>query len=238
MTDEQRDAALKRSLRATLLASSAATSDEPAGREAEAGALAAFRAARDAGLHGSGRTSPRDDWTPSARQRNRRHPLKTAVAALLASVTLGGVAIAAGDLPGPFPGAPAPAPEPRRSSFAPSTSPAIPENESTLGIPDRTDGPVAPPTSKDRDVLCHANEKSAHKDKTGESKSWRRLVRAAGGEEHVPAYCGQAHGPGHEAGAGIASEKGKRAASPQIDANSSEQPKPAHPLGKPRPDKP
>ncbi|MFB7371207.1 hypothetical protein ACFC0D_15330 [Streptomyces sp. NPDC056222] len=238
MTDEQRDAALKRSLRAALLASSAATSDEPADREAEAGALAAFRAARDAGLHGSGRTRPSDDWTPSAQQRNRGHTFKTAVAALLASVTLGGVAIAAGDLPGPFPDAPAPTPEPRRITIAPAPSSAVPENESGLGIPYRSDSPVAPLTSKDRDVLCHAYEKSAHKDKAAKSNSWRRLVSAAGGEEHVPAYCGRAHQPGHAAGAGNASEKDRRAASPKIDTNSSEQPKPVHPLGKPRPDKP
>ncbi|MET9728815.1 hypothetical protein ABZZ49_39705, partial [Streptomyces zaomyceticus] len=68
------------------------------------------RAARDAGLHASRRTRRRDDWTPGARRRLRRRSLGPALAALLAGVTVGGVAVAAVDLPVPFGNDPVPAP--------------------------------------------------------------------------------------------------------------------------------
>ncbi|GAP52112.1 uncharacterized protein SAZU_6985, partial [Streptomyces azureus] len=61
--------------------------------EAEQRAVAAFLAARDAGAHRA-RTRRRDDWRP----RERRHPgrsLKATLSVLLASLTLGGVAVAA-----------------------------------------------------------------------------------------------------------------------------------------------
>ncbi|OUC97302.1 hypothetical protein CA983_30675, partial [Streptomyces swartbergensis] len=61
--------------------------------EAEQRAVAAFVAARDAGVHRA-RTRRRDDWRP----RERRHPgrsLKATLSVLLASLTLGGVAVAA-----------------------------------------------------------------------------------------------------------------------------------------------
>jgi hypothetical protein len=59
---------------------------------AEDRALAAFRTARQAGAHGA-RTRRRDDWRPRAHRRLGRS-LRATLAALMASATLGGVAIA------------------------------------------------------------------------------------------------------------------------------------------------
>ncbi|MFF9767011.1 hypothetical protein ACF1GT_10440 [Streptomyces sp. NPDC014636] len=61
--------------------------------EAERGAVAAFRAARDAGAHDA-RTRARDDWRPGRPARARRSP-GTALSPRLASLTLGPLAVAA-----------------------------------------------------------------------------------------------------------------------------------------------
>lgn len=61
--------------------------------DAEAQAVAAFRTARDGGAHAA-RTRRRDDWRPREQRRVGRS-LKATFAVLLASVTLGGVAVAA-----------------------------------------------------------------------------------------------------------------------------------------------
>ncbi|MFE6856468.1 hypothetical protein ACFVDH_37465, partial [Streptomyces sp. NPDC057674] len=80
----------------------------------EASARTAFRAARDAGLHVPARTRRarrRDDWTPGAARRLRRRSLRIALVAAVASVSLGGAALAAVYLPSPFAEEPTPAPE-------------------------------------------------------------------------------------------------------------------------------
>ncbi|WP_328837317.1 hypothetical protein [Streptomyces europaeiscabiei] len=59
----------------------------------EARAVAAFRAAREAGPR-TARTRRRDDWRPNARRRVQLS-IRTTLAVLLASLTLGGVAFAA-----------------------------------------------------------------------------------------------------------------------------------------------
>ncbi|MGW1926946.1 hypothetical protein ACWCQ0_50025 [Streptomyces massasporeus] len=144
MPDEHRYEGLERSLRSALRgdrqATATATTEggvtggvaaggtagEAAGG-AEASARAAFRAARDAGLHVPGRTRRtrrRDDWTPGTARRLRRRSLRTALAAALASVTLGGVAIAAVDLPSPFADEPAPAPTTPVPTLGGTTAPA------------------------------------------------------------------------------------------------------------------
>ncbi|MGA5870459.1 hypothetical protein [Streptomyces cinereoruber] len=74
--------------------------------EVEPAALAAFRAAR----HAAPPTRRRDDWTPVADRRRGGRPLRTVLAGLFASVTLGGVALAAGDLPDLLEDRPLPAP--------------------------------------------------------------------------------------------------------------------------------
>lgn len=93
-------------------------------------AVAAFRAARDTGLHRSRRTRRREDWRPVP-ERGIGRSLKTALATLAASLTLGGVAFAAAALHDPFDETEAREPETRRSTSVPlpSRGPAIPSFE-------------------------------------------------------------------------------------------------------------
>ncbi|MEV0177972.1 hypothetical protein AB0I54_01510 [Streptomyces sp. NPDC050625] len=152
--------------------------------EAEQRAADAFRAARDAGAHRTG-TRRRDDWRPRERGRGRRS-VKTTVAMALASLTLGGVAVAAigtvtshggnddGHRPAPATGTTdGPAVRPSRTSLAPS-------------------GPGAhgrPDTAKDTLAHCRAYEQVKGRGKALGSTAWQRLVRASGGEQNVAAYC-------------------------------------------------
>ncbi|MEV5969670.1 hypothetical protein [Streptomyces sp. NPDC051921] len=71
-------------------------------------ALGAFREARDAGLP----TRRRDDWAPATDRRLRRRALRAVLAGLLAGLTLGGAALASGDLPSRLGDGPAPDPDP------------------------------------------------------------------------------------------------------------------------------
>lgn len=218
-------------------------SDRPApDQDGAARAVAAFRAARDEGLHASAlhasaRTRRRDDWRPAAERRIGRS-LKTAVASLLASVTLGGVAIAAGALPTPFREAPAPEPKPRRSASVPQPrpphEPAGPPVPATPPL-DRETLPAPrsakPATARDHEALCSAYEKVKGHGRAAESTAWQRLVTAAGGEQEVPRYCGEqpASGNGGHQGSGTDEDPGGGHRSPG--------PSP-HPVGKPDPDRP
>lgn len=94
-------------------------------------AVAAFRAARDTGPHRSRRTRRREDWRP-VRERGIGRSLKTALAALAASLTLGGVAFAAAASHDPSDETEPREPEPRSSSSAPlpPKEPEIPPSES------------------------------------------------------------------------------------------------------------
>lgn len=152
---------------------------------AEQRAADAFRAARDAGTHRAG-TRRRDDWRPRERGRGRRS-VKTTVAMALASLTLGGVAVAAigtvtsshggnddGHHPAPATGTTdGPAARPSRTSPAPS-GPATHDR---------------PDTAKDTLAHCRAYERAKGRGKALDSTAWQRLVRAAGGEKNVAAYC-------------------------------------------------
>ncbi|WP_225804159.1 hypothetical protein [Streptomyces sp. NK15101] len=213
MRDEPRYGELEESLRAALRGGRGEGSgDGVAGGEESA--LAAFRNARDTGLHASLPTRDRDDWAPAAERRRPRRSLKAAVAALAASVTLGGVAVATGGLPERFLGTTAPPPEPRPARSA--SDPAKPGATAGTGggaartaAPPGTTAPLRPekdppePPGKSRDALCRAVEKEKEegerkgegkgkdvaKGKASASPAWRRLVAAAGGEELVPGYC-------------------------------------------------
>ncbi|MFF0560529.1 hypothetical protein [Streptomyces sp. NPDC004266] len=215
MRDEPRDGDPAELLRAAL---SGDRGDGSVGVAGEEAALAAFREARDAGLHGSLPTRDRDDWTPAAERRRTWRSPKAAVAALVASVTLGGVAVAAGDLPERFLGTTAPTSGPRPTRSTPG--PAEPGATAGTGggavrtpAPPGTTAPLRPEKDppelpgRSRDALCRAveKEKGRTKDKgkdksrgeggdkvTGRastSAAWQRLVAAAGGEELVPEYC-------------------------------------------------
>ncbi|MEV4429954.1 hypothetical protein ACIGN6_25360 [Streptomyces sp. NPDC053792] len=203
MRDERRDTEFGELLRVALSGERAAAG-ERAGHEGEAAALAAFRAARDAGLHASPPTRDLDDWTPVTERRRPRRPLKTLVAALVASATLGGVAVATGELPEHFLGTPTPSPElrPTRSATDPAPSPAhsgLVAGTTSAATRTATPGTTAPQRpekdpvelpGKSREALCHAFEKDEGRGKASTSAAWQRLVTAAGGEEFVPGYCG------------------------------------------------
>ncbi|MFD3531256.1 hypothetical protein [Streptomyces sp. NPDC058664] len=166
-------------------------------------AVAAFRTARDTGLHASGRTGRREDWRPAPERRPGRS-LKTALAALAASLTLGGVAIAATVPLDLFDETEARESEPHRSASAPlpSEEPAGPRPEPPLpGSPSSLRAPATHPvphatvtaTAATRSAstvesLCRAYEKVVGKGRAMEATAWKRLVAAAGGKD-VPSYC-------------------------------------------------
>jgi len=147
-------------------------------------AVAAFRAARAEGAQGA-RTRRRDDWRP----RERRRPAmsaRTTLSLLLASLTLGGAAVAAINS-----SAPADAPEERRTSPSESASrrPAAPSAQPSA--PPRTTRPDHPGTARDSEAKCRAYGTVEGRGKALESTAWQRLVAAAGGEDKVAAYCAE-----------------------------------------------
>ncbi|MFF0010459.1 hypothetical protein [Streptomyces sp. NPDC005374] len=150
--------------------------------EAERRAVAAFRAARDAGAHRA-RTRRRDDWRPRPQRRTARS-LRTTLSVLLASLTLGGVAYAAiGSVDGgPARGA---ADDGRVGPSVTATTPAAaPGGSRPSSAP--TD---RPPTAQDTLAHCRAYEKLRGRGKALDSTAFQRLVAAAGGEADVGAYC-------------------------------------------------
>ncbi|MEU0276624.1 hypothetical protein [Streptomyces sp. NPDC006307] len=108
-------------------------------------ALAAFRAARDAGghahahAHGVRRARRRDDWRPGGAELRRRRSLRAAAMGLAATVLLGGVAVAAqtGAIPTPFGGGDGgrggSVPRPSTAPTAPREVPASPVTEQESG---------------------------------------------------------------------------------------------------------
>ncbi|MFF3303007.1 hypothetical protein [Streptomyces sp. NPDC001741] len=159
-------------------------------------ALTAFREALGA-TDGSGprRPRPRDDWRPVRDRRWARVPLRAALGAAVAGVTLGGVALAAGTgmLPGP---AGTDGPE-RRPTRPPGVdAPRTPSATRPDGAPGSTGpGPSSPvpPEPGTRDApapdqvaLCRARGKG---NGPNQGAAFRRLVEAAGGASAVDAYC-------------------------------------------------
>jgi hypothetical protein len=168
----------------TLLAAAVredvALREKHAGSEGEQRAIAAFLAARDAGAHRA-RTRRRDDWRP--REQRRSRSVRVTLSVAVASVTLGGVAVAgigtvgsssdtdrAKNPAGPQTSAPA------RTSSAPS--PATPSEK-----PDR------PVTAQDTEAHCRAYEQVQGRGNALNSTAWQRLVEAAGGAGNVATYC-------------------------------------------------
>ncbi|GGT86536.1 hypothetical protein [Streptomyces coeruleorubidus] len=157
--------------------------------EAEQRAVAAFLAARDAGAHRA-RSRRRDDWRP----RERRHPgrsLKTTLSVLLASLTLGGVAVAAIGSVGSTDGA-----DDRGRPPAPTRAPGTSAGEPTGTAPGSAHGsasarPDRPAPARDTEARCRAYEQVDGRGKAMEATAWKRLVEAAGGERNVTAYCAE-----------------------------------------------
>ncbi|MGW3666839.1 hypothetical protein [Streptomyces sp. NPDC005141] len=166
------------------------------GTEAEAHAVAAFRAARDGGAHGA-RTRRRDDWRPRERWAPIRS-VRVTFAVLLAGLTLGGVAVAAigssshGDGDRDRAGArPSNSVQDRfPAAAAPSAGPGAP-GVSTPG------GSVAPgltgrpPRAQDTEAHCRAYASVRGRGDALNATAWQRLVTAAGGEDKVEAFCAE-----------------------------------------------
>ncbi|GAA2286155.1 hypothetical protein GCM10010234_26750 [Streptomyces hawaiiensis] len=174
--------------------------------EAEQRAVAAFLAARDAGALRT-RTRRRDDW----RARERRHlgrSLKTTLSVLLASLTLGGVAVAAIGVAGSPREGTKDTPERRP---APSSTPRDPAGQPPGGShsPGAGTGPGSAPAhsgrpapAQDTEAQCRAYEEVRQRGKTMEASAWRRLVAAAGGESNITAYCSEHLGEPQDKGGG------------------------------------
>ncbi|MFF4035337.1 hypothetical protein ACFYZ2_37315 [Streptomyces sviceus] len=161
----------------------AAIGGEKCEDEAERRAVAAFRAARDAGAHRA-RTRRRDDWRPRTRW-SRARSLRATLSVLLASLTLGGVAYAAiGSAGGGHDRGAA-----READVRPSVSASTPA-QSPSGARSAASAPSGrPPTAKDTLAHCRAYEKLGDHGKALDSTAFQRLAAAAGGEANVNAYC-------------------------------------------------
>ncbi|CAM5310350.1 MULTISPECIES: hypothetical protein [Streptomyces] len=158
------------------------------GGDAERSAVAAFRAARDAGAHDA-RTRARDDWRPG-RPAPARRSLRTTLSVALASLTLGGVAVAAIGSAGPGTHADDRSRSPRSTRPAASTPPV--SAAGTAAGPSDTapaDRPGRPATAQDTFAHCRAYARAGDRGGALEATAWQRLVTAAGGPEKVAAYC-------------------------------------------------
>ncbi|MFI5553400.1 hypothetical protein [Streptomyces sp. NPDC051738] len=166
------------------LLSAAVLRGHPVDTEGEQRAVAAFRAARDAGAHRA-RTRRRDDWRPRGRRRPS-HSVKTALSLFVASLTLGGVAYAAigssdtpdasrddKDRPTPTAG----------TTGRPATDPSAGVSGAPSGKPGH------PATAQDTEAKCRAYDQVAGSGQALDSTAWQRLVTEAGGADKVAAYC-------------------------------------------------
>ncbi|MFI1725703.1 hypothetical protein [Streptomyces sp. NPDC020489] len=146
--------------------------------EGEQRAVAAFRAARDAGAHRA-RTRRRDDWRPRERRRLTRS-LRTTLSVFAASLTVGGVAFAAIGTGGPS------STEAEDRIEAHTSAPARPDTAPSAEGP--SPRPDRPDTAQDTKAHCRTYERVRERGAL-DSTAWQRLVEAAGGEGNVATYC-------------------------------------------------
>ncbi|WP_107480769.1 hypothetical protein [Streptomyces sp. IMTB 2501] len=171
--------------------------------QAEQRAVAAFRTARDAGTHRA-RARRRDDWRPPEERRTRRS-LKMTFCAVFASLTLGGVAVAA--IGSSSHGGGAGRGSARSSAPAPDRPGGTPSS-----APSRNSGPTdGPAHGRDIEAHCRAYENVQGHGKALDAKAWQQLVTAAGGKAKVTAYCSEqlaraTAAPGRSAGTGKSGE--------------------------------
>ncbi|MEU9628075.1 hypothetical protein ACFZDB_07510 [Streptomyces luteogriseus] len=154
--------------------------------QAEQRAVAAFRAARDAGALRT-HTRRRDNWRARERRRLGRS-LKTTLSVLLASLTLGGVAVAAIGVAGTPEDGTKDAPERGPAPSSAPRDPSGPPSRDSHG-PGTGSSPDRPASAEDTEAHCRAYERVGRRGKAMEATSWERLVAAAGGERNVTAYC-------------------------------------------------
>ncbi|MEU0964775.1 hypothetical protein ABZ357_04745 [Streptomyces sp. NPDC005917] len=163
----------------------AAIRDDGLDTEGEKRAVAAFEAARDAGAHRA-RRRRRDDWRPREPRRTRRS-VKATLTMALAGLTLGGVAVAAiGSVHSSAGGH-----DDRRRSVPSAAAPGPSAGQSSTDAPGRADASQRPATAQDTEAHCRAYGKVKGNGKAMRSTAWQRLIRAAGGETNVTAYCAQ-----------------------------------------------
>ncbi|WP_238431704.1 hypothetical protein [Streptomyces cavernae] len=165
----------------------AALRENALGDEGERRAVAAFRAARELGAH-QARTRRRDDWRPRAERWPARRRIRTTVTMLLASLTVGGVAVAGIGSVGSSPDRG----DDDRGRAYPSTASGRPGASDPSASQSTSDGPASPgrpTTAKDTLAHCRAYESVAGNGNAMDSTAWQRLVEAAGGEQRVGAYC-------------------------------------------------
>ncbi|MEV5431508.1 hypothetical protein [Streptomyces sp. NPDC052701] len=156
--------------------------------EAERRAVAAFRAAREAGAHRA-RTRRRDDWRPRPRPRPARS-VRAALSVALASLTLGGVAVAAIGVTGSHGGDGAR--DDRRDTRPPAASAgAFQRPDAGAAAPSGAGSarPDRPAAAQDTAAHCRAYERVEGRGRAMDATAWERLVTAAGGERNVAAYC-------------------------------------------------
>ncbi|MEU9880254.1 hypothetical protein [Streptomyces phaeochromogenes] len=162
--------------------------------DAERRVLAAFRAARDEGAHrASARNRRRDDWRPERERRGGRS-VRTTLVALVASLALGGVAVAAiGSAGGGTRDEGAERGGPLPASSAPTGPPAAAPNQSAPTQADR--GFRRPTSAQGTEAHCRAYDSAKKHGKKRsqalDSTAWQRLIQAAGGAENVEAYCAE-----------------------------------------------
>ncbi|MEU9956129.1 hypothetical protein [Streptomyces sp. NPDC050982] len=158
--------------------------------DAERRVLAAFRAARDEGAHRAAvRNRRRDDWRPERERRGGR-PVRATLVALVASVTLGGVAVAAiGTGSGGTRDEGAERGRPLPTSSAPTGPTAAAPDPSAPAQADR--GVRRPTSAQETEAHCRAYDSVGNRGKALDSTAWQRLIQAAGGEENVEAYCAE-----------------------------------------------
>ncbi|WP_327431175.1 hypothetical protein [Streptomyces sp. NBC_01236] len=159
--------------------------------EAEAQAVAAFRTARDGGAHAA-RTRRRDDWRPREQRRVGRS-LKATLAVLLASVTLGGVAVAAIGSSSDDDTDDRGGSRTQPSSSVPDRSAVEPTGPAGSGssAPAQADPSDRPSQAQDTEAHCRAYETVKGRGSALNSTAWQRLITAAGGEDNVAAYCAE-----------------------------------------------
>ncbi|MEU7058527.1 hypothetical protein [Streptomyces sp. NPDC046197] len=182
---------------------------------AEERAVAAFRAARDAGAHQKVRTRRRDDWR--LRRSPARRSVKAALAAFLASLTLGGVAIAAIGLPGSGK-AHDDGPGRARPTSTASKAAAATSDDAAPSGPAGAPSKSRPPTAKDIQAHCRAYTSTQGRGKALDSSAWQRFIAAAGGEDKVAAYCAAQLAEAKADGAAKASARPNSKAGDQKDA--------------------
>ncbi|MER6309536.1 hypothetical protein [Streptomyces sp. NPDC001657] len=155
--------------------------------EAEQRALAAFRAAGHGTDGRRARTRRRDDWRPREERRVRR-PARLTFGVVFASLTLGGVAVAAvGSAGSSTDGAGTGRGSTHPSAVAPSR-PGGTASPSPSGRPGPTDRLSR---ARDTEAHCRAYKQVEGRGKALDATAWQRLVAAAGGKGKVAAYCSE-----------------------------------------------